>query len=216
VISHAIWLYHRFSLSFRDVEDLLAERGIIVSFESIRRWCLKFGPRYQRALKRREGRLGDDWFVDEVFISISGQQFYLWRAVDQDGDVLDILVQRRRNRAAAERFFRKVLAGQGAEPRRAVTDGLRSYVPAIRTVLPSTIHDTAQYASNRAENSHQHTRRQERQMQRFKSPPHAQRFLSLHARIGNLFRYGRHLITAAHHRLFRDRAFAVWQAVTCA
>ena len=143
MISHAIWLYHRFSLSFRDVEDLLAERGIMVSYESIRRWCLKFGPGYRRALKRREGRLGDDWFVDEVFISISGQQFCLWRAVDQDGDVLDILVQRRRNRVAAERFFRKVLAGQGAEPRRAVTDGLRSYVPAIRTVLPSTIHDTA-------------------------------------------------------------------------
>ena len=111
VVSRAVWLYCRFALSFRDVEDLLAERGIIVSYESIRRWCLKFGPRYQRSLKRREGRLGDDWFVDEVFVSIGGQQHYLWRAVDQDGDVLDILVQHRRSRAAAERFFRKVLAG---------------------------------------------------------------------------------------------------------
>jgi len=138
-ISYAIWLYHRFSLSFRDVEDLLAERGIIVSYESIRRWRLKFGPRYQRSLKRREGQLGDDWFVAEVFVSIGGQQHYLWRAADQDGDVLDILVQRRRNRAAAERFFRKVLAGQGQEPRRAVTDGLSSYVPAIRTVLPRSL-----------------------------------------------------------------------------
>ena len=216
MISHAIWLYHRFSLSFRDVEDLLAERGIMVSYESIRRWCLKFGPGYRRALKRHEGRLGDDWFVDDVFISISGQQFYLWRAVDQDGDGLDILVQHRRSRVAGERFFRKVLAGQGAEPRRAVTDGLRSYVPAIRTVLPSTIHDPARYANNRAENSHQHTRRQERQMQKSKSPRHAQRFLGFHARVGNLFRYDRHLVTAAHHRLFRDRAFAVWQAATCA
>ena len=112
IISHAIWLYHRFSLSFRDVEDLLAERAIIVSYESIRRWCLKFGPRYQRSLKRREDQRGDDWFVDEVFVSIGGKQHYLWRAVDQDGDVLDILVQRRRNRAAAERFFRKVLAAR--------------------------------------------------------------------------------------------------------
>ena len=126
IISYAIWLYHRFNLSFRDIEDLLAESGIGVSYESIRRWCLKFGPRYQRSLKRREGRLGDDWFV-----SIAGQQHYLWRAVDQDGDVLDILVQRRRNRNAAERFFRKVLVGQGQEPRRTVTDGLSSNAPAI-------------------------------------------------------------------------------------
>ena len=216
IISHATWLYHRFSLSFRDVEDLLAERGIIVFYESIRRWCLKFGPRYQRSLKRREGRLGDDWFVDAVFVSIGGKQHYLWRAVDQDGDVLDILVQRRRNRAAAKRFFRKVLAGQGQEPRRAVTNGLSSYVPAIRTVLSSAVHDTTKYANNRAEISHQHTRRQERQMQGFKSVRQAQRFLELHNRVSNLFRYGRHLLTAKNHRLFRDRAFAVWSVVTCA
>ena len=137
IISHAIWLYHRFSLSFRDVEDLLAERGIIVSYESIRRCCLKFGPRYQRSLKRREGRHGDDWFVDEVFVSIAGQRHYLWRAVDQDGDVIDILVRRRRNRMAAERFFRKVLAGQRQEPRRTVTDGLSSY-PVLRIYSPTT------------------------------------------------------------------------------
>lgn len=216
VISHAVWMYHRFSLSFRDVEDLLAERGIVVSYESIRRWCLKFGPRFQRALKKREGQLGDDWFVDEMFVSIAGQQQYLWRAVDQDGDVLDILIQPRRNRAAAERFFRKVLAGQGWQPRRAVTDGLRSYAPAVRTVLPESMHDTTRYANNRAENSHQHTRRRERQMQRFKSVRQAQRFLGLHGRIGNLFRYCRHQIAAKNHRLFRDRAFAIWSAVTCA
>jgi len=216
IISRAIWLYHRFSLSFRDIEDLLAERGIIVSYESIRRWCLKYGSRFQRSLKRREWRLGDDWFADEVFVSIGGQQHYLWRAVDQDGDVLDILIQSRRDQKAAERFFRRVLKGQGGEPRRAVTDGLRSYPPAIRRVLPSAIHDRTKYANNRAEKSHQHTRRRERQMQRFKSPQQAQRFLGLHARVGNLFRYGRHLISATYHRLFRANAFAVWSEVTFA
>ena len=216
IISRAIWLYYRFTLSFRDVEDHLAERGVSVSYETIRRWCKKFGPRYQRASKRREGRLGDDWHCDEVFVSIGGRQHYLWRAVDQDDDVLDILVQKRRDRKAAERFFRKVLGGQGCEPRRVVTDGLRSYVPAIRTVLPGALHDTAKYANNRADNSHQPTRRREGQMQKFKSKQQAQRFLALYARVGNLFRYGRHLLSAANHRLLRARAFATWQQVTCA
>ena len=216
IISHAIWLYYRFNLSFRDVEDLLAERGIVVSYESIRRWCLKFGPRYQRSLKRREGKLGDNWYVDEVFVSIGGKQHYLWRAVDQEGDVLDILIQTRRNQKAAERFFRRVLKGQGEEPRRVVTDGLKSYAPAINSSLPTTEHDQSKYANNRAENSHQHTRRRERQMQRFKPPQQAQRFLGLHARVGNLFRYGRHLISATHHRHFRANAFAVWSEVTFA
>ena len=118
IISHAIWLYHRFCLSFRDVEDLLAERGILVSYETIRQWCRKFGPEYARRLKRRQGRLGDTWHLDELFVNIRGQQHYLWRAVDQDGDVIDILLQPRRDRRAAERFFRKLLKGQGREPRR--------------------------------------------------------------------------------------------------
>lgn len=188
---------------------MLAERGIIVSYESIRRWCLKFGPRYQRSLKRREGRLGDDWFVDEVFISIGDKRHYLWRAVDQDGDVLDIMIQHRRDQKAAERFFMRVLKGQASEPGRVVTDGLRSYVPAIGNVRPGAMHDTSEYANNRAENSHQQTRRRERQMQRFKSTGQAQRILGLHARVGNLFRYGRHLMKAKQHRLFRQRAISV-------
>ncbi len=120
IISHAVWLYHRFCLSFRDVEDLLAERGITVSYETIRQWCRKFGTEYARSLKRREGRLGDTWYLDEVFVNIQGQRQYLWRAVDQDGDVIDLLVQPRRDRRAAERFFRKLLKGQGAEPLRLV------------------------------------------------------------------------------------------------
>ena len=161
----------------------------------MRHWCLKFGHQCAKEIRRRQPRPSDTWFLDEVFITIGGRRHYLWRAVDQDGDVLDILVQRRRNRAAAERFFRKVLAGQGQEPRRTVTDGLSSYPPAIRAVLPGTVHDTSQYANNRADNSHQHTRRRERQMQRFKSVRQTQRFLELHGRVGNLFRYGRHLMT---------------------
>ncbi len=180
IISHAVWLYHRFCLSFRDVEDLLAERGILVSYETIRQWCQKFGPEYSRRLKQRQGRLGDTWHLDELFVNIGGQRHYLWRAVDQDGDVIDILVQPRRDRHAAERFFRKLLKGQGGEPRRLVTDKLRSYAVAQRTVMPSVIHDTRRYRNNRAEVSHQPTRQQERQMRRFKSSAQAQRFLSVH------------------------------------
>jgi len=216
IISYATWLYHRFNLSFRDIEDLLAERGIEVSYESIRRWCLKFGPGFRRRLKRREGQLGDTWHVDEVFITIRVQVHYRWRAVDQDGDAIDILVQRRRNARAAKRFFAKALKGQGDAPNRLTTDKLSSYPPAIREVMPETVHDTSQYANNRAELSHQPTRQRERQMRRFKSRHQAQRFLSLHARVNNLFRYGRHLMRAVNHRLFRARAFTTWRQVTCA
>ena len=157
IISHAVWLYHRI-WSFRDVEDLLAERGITVTYETVRQWCRKFGPEYARRLKRRQGRLGDTWHLDELFVTIRGQRHYLWRAVDQDGDVIDILVQSRRDRRAAERFFRKLLKGQGGVPRRMVTDKLRSYAAAHRTIMPSVAHDTSQYANNRAEVSHEPTR----------------------------------------------------------
>ena len=216
IISHAVWLYHRFSLSFRDVEDLLAERGITVSYEAIRQWCLKFGPRYARILRRRQGHLGDTWHLDELFVSIRGRRHYLWRAVDQDGDVIDIFLQPRRDRCAAERFFRRLLQGQGAEPRRLITDKLRSYSAAHRTVMPAVLHSTARYENNRAELSHQPTRQRERQMRRFKSPAQAQRFLSVHGVVGNLFRVGRHLLRAVHYRTFRSRAFRAWQQVSCA
>ena len=214
IIAHAVWLYHRFCLSLRDVEDLLAERGITVSYETIRHWCRKFGAEYARTLKRRQGRLGDTWHLDELFVNIRGQRQYLWRAVDQDGDVIDILVQPRRDRRAAERFFRRLLKGQGGEPRRLVTDKLRSYGAARRDTMPSVRHDTSRYANNRAEVSHQPTRQRERQMRRFKSAPQAQRFLTIHGLIQNLFRVGRHLVSSASHRMLRDRSFAVWQQVT--
>jgi len=216
IISHAIWLYYRFCLSFRDVEDLLANRGVIVSYETIRQWSRKFGPEYARMLKRREGRLGDIWHLDELFVTIQGDRQYLWRAVDQDGNVIDILVQPRRNRRAAERFFRMLLKAQGSEPRRLVTDKLKSYSAAHRAIMPSVIHVTERYANNRAEVSHQLTRQRERQMRRFKSAAQAQRFLSVHGNIQNLFRMGRHLLRSANHRILRERAFLVWHEVTCA
>ena len=215
IISHAVFLYHRFTLSFRDVEDLLAERGILVSYESVRRWCRKFGPDYACSLRRKQGRLEDIWYVDELFLTIRGQRRYLWRAVDQDGDVIDILVTSRRDRRAAKRFFRKILRHQGKPPWQLVTDKLRSYPAAHREVFPSVIHRTGQYENNRAEVSHQHTREQERQMRRFKSIAQAQCFLSVHGPIQNLFRVGRHHLKAIHHRMLRDRAFADWRQVTC-
>jgi len=215
IISHAVWLYYRFCLSFRDVEDLLAERGVIVSYETIRQWCRKFGAEYARKLKRRQGRLGDTWHLDELFMTIQGRRQYLWRAVDQDGDVIDILVQPRRDRRAAQRFFRKLLKGQGGEPRRLVTDKLRSYHAAHRAVMPSVLHDTSRYANNRAEVSHQPTRQRERQMRRFTSVAQAQQFVSVHGVILNLFRVGRHLLRPANYRILRERSFLVWSEVTC-
>ena len=186
----------------------------LVSYETVRRWCGKFGPDYARRLKKRQGRLGDTWFLDEVVVTINGERQYLWRAVDQDGDVIDILVQSRRNRLAAERFFRKLLKAQGEVPLRLVTDKLKSYSSALRTIMPSVHHDTQRYANNRAEVSHQPTRQRERQMRRFKSPRQAQLFLSVHGVVLNLFRLSRHRLKAVHHRMLRARSLATWQAVT--
>jgi putative transposase len=216
IISHAVWLHHRFCLSFRDAEDLLAERGIVVTHETIRQWCRKFGPEYASSLRRRRGRLGDTWYLDEVFVTIRGRRHYLWRAVDQDGDVIDILVQRHRDAQAARRFFRRLLKGQGSEPCRLITDKLRSYAAAHRGVMLSVVHDTRRYANNRVEVSHQPTRRRERQMRRFKSAGQAQRFLSVHGVVQNLFRVGRHRLRSANHRTLRGRALMVWTEATAA
>jgi putative transposase len=217
IISRAVWLYHRFCISFRDVEDLLAERGIVVSYETIRQWCNTFGPVYARTIKRRRGRLGDTWYLDEVYIvTVRGERRYLWRAVDQDGDVLDILVQKRKDKQAAARFFKKLMKGQGRSAREIITDKLPSYDAARKAIMPTSMHRHDRYANNRAEVSHEHTRAQERQMRRFKSPGQAQRFLAVHSQVHNLFRVGRHLLRAANYRLLRNRSFAMWQQVTCA
>jgi putative transposase len=189
----------------------MVERGITVSYESIRLWCNKFGPQYARRLKRRHQGFGDTFFIDEVFVKIDGKQHYLWRAVDQDGEVVDVLLQNRRDGKAAKRFFIRILKAHGNEPRKIVTDKLRSYGVAHRELIPDTIHDTSQYANNRAELSHQTTRVRERVMRRFKSIQQAQRFLSVHAAVYNLFNLARHLVSAKHYRLFRLRAFASWK-----
>ncbi len=211
IIQYAVWLYYRFNLSHRDIEDLLAERGINVTYETIRLWCNKFGSKYANRLKRKHRGYGDTFFIDEVFIKIDGKQHYLWRAVDQDGEVIDVYLQKRRDGAAAKRFFKRLLKTHRDEPRKIVTDKLRSYGVAHRELIPDTIHDTSQYANNRAELSHQPTRVRERGMRRFKSIIQAQRFLDIHAAVYNLFNPGRHLVSAAHYRLFRMRAFASWQ-----
>ena len=210
IIQYAVWLYHRFSLSHRDIEDLLAERGITVSYESIRLWCNKFGLKYVRRLRKKHQGYGDTFFIDEVFVKIDGRQYYLWRAVDQDGEIVDIFLQRRRDGKAAKRFFKRLLKNNRGEPRKIVTDKLRSYGVAHRELIPDTIHDTTQYANNRAELSHQPTRVRERGMRRFKSTQQAQRFLTVHAAVYNLFNLGRHLVSAKNYRFFRLRAFASW------
>jgi putative transposase len=210
IISYAVWLYYRFNLSHRDIEDLLAQRGVIVSREAIRLWCIKFGAIYTRRLKRKHRGYGDTFFIDEVFVKINGKQHYLWRAVDQDGEVVDVYLQAKRDGAAAKRFFRRLLGSHGGELRKIVTDKLRSYGVARRELIPEAIHSTKQYENNRAEQSHEATRVRERGMRRFKSVGQAQRFLSAHAAVYNLFNLGRHLVSACHYRKLRTGAFNDW------
>jgi putative transposase len=207
-------LYFRFHLSFLDVQDLLAERGVIVSHESIRQWCTKFGATFAGGLHRRRARAGDKWHLDEVMLKISGKRHWLWRAVDQNGVVLDILVQSRRDQHAAERFLRQVVDGVGYEPRVVITDKLASYPPAIRRVLPNSEHRQHKGLNNRAENSHLPTRKRERVLQRFKSAEHAQRFLGPYSAVSNHFRPRRHLLTASAYRQIRTERHAVWRDVT--
>lgn len=210
VISHCVWLYHRFPLSFREVEELMMERGVVVSYETVRRWCAKFGHAYARELRHRQPRAGDKWHLDEVFIRINGEQKYLWRAVDQDGMVLDILVQNRRDTAAAKGFFRRLLKNTGTVPRVIVTDRLRSYGAAHHEVMPSVEHRQSKYLNNRAENSHQPTRQRERAMKGFRSVGAAQRFLSAFSGISPHFRPRRHLMTAPGYRAEMAIRFTIW------
>ena len=175
IIRHAVWLYVRFTLSYRDVEDLVAERGIDVSYETVRRWVLKFGPAFARQLRQRRPQPSARWHLDEMVVRIGGERMYLWRAVDHEGEILDMLVQRRRDKRAAVKLMRTLLKKQGFAPATIVTDKLRSYAAAFRDLRLSVRHEHGLRANNRAENSHQVVRRREQKMQCFKSPSSAQR-----------------------------------------
>jgi putative transposase len=214
IISHCVWLYYRFPLSFREVEEMMLERGVVVTYETIRQWCCKFGQAFANGLRRRRPRPGDQWHLDEVFIKIRGKIHYLWRAVDQDGNVLDILVTSRRDAQAAIRFFRKLLTGWRSVPRVLVTDKLASYGVAHRRLMRSVEHRRSKYLNNRAENSHQPTRQRERAMKRFTSPGHAQRFLSAFSGISPHFRPGRHRLGAEEYRREMAIRFTTWNEVT--
>ena len=216
IIRQAVWLYFRFTMSYRDVEDLLAERGIDISYETVRLWVLKFGQAYARRIRKRRPTVFDHWRIDEVFVNIGGKQMSLWRAVDGEGEVLDVLVQKRRNKRAALKLMRKLLRSQGIRPIRIVTDKLKSYGAAFRDLRLSHIHDSGHRLNNRAESSHVPVRRRERKMQRFKSQGSAQRFLSSYGPIYNLFNIQRHLISRRTLRIFRNQAMAEWKSVTSA
>jgi putative transposase len=213
IISHCVWLYYRFPLSFREVEEMMLERGIVVSHETIRQWCAKFGQTYANTLRRRRARPGDKWHLDEMFIKINGKTHYLWRAVDQHGTVLDILVTSRRDTKAATRFFRKLLTGLEYVPRVLITDKLGSYAATHRRVLRSVEHRQSKYLNNRAENSHQPTRARERAIKKFSSPGSAQRFLAVFSNISPHFRPRRHRLRAQEYRSEMASRFTAWNEV---
>ncbi|MFJ8390647.1 IS6 family transposase [Streptomyces sp. NPDC094438] len=204
----------RFPLSYREVEELMVERGVVVSHETVRRWCAKFGQDYANRLRRRRPRPGDKWHMDEVFININGRQHYLWRAVDQDANVLDILVQSRRNAKTAKKFFGRLLKGLQYVPRLIVTDKLRSYDVAHRQVMPSAEHRHSKYLNNRAENSHQPTRQREHAMRRSRSAGSAQRFLSAFSGVSPPLPARRHLLTTREYRHEMTERFRTWRQVT--
>src|SRR3954469_9731177 len=216
VIRGAVWLYLRFTLSYRDVEELLAERGLDVSYETVRRWVLKFGPAFARNLRRLRPKPSAQWHLDEMAVVIGGKRLWLWRAVDSEGEVLDMLVQPRRDQAAALRFMRKLLRKQGYAPTILVTDRLASYGYARRQLGMRARHEQGLRKNNRAENSHQAVRRLERKMQRFKSARSAQRFLSAHSAVHNTFNVQRHLVSRSTLRAFRAEAAAQWHSAVAA
>jgi putative transposase len=216
IIQHAIWLYLRFTLSYRDVEELLAERGVDVSYETVRRWVLKFGPMIARRLRLRRPQPSKRWHLDEMVVRIAGKRMYLWRAVDDEGEVLDMLVQRRRDSRAAMRLMRKLLKKQGFAPKLLVTDKLRSYASVFRRLKLTCPHEQGLRKNNRAENSHQVVRRRERKLQGFKSARSAQCFLSMHAAVHNTFNLQRHLVSRSTLRIFRVEAAAQWSDAVAA
>ncbi len=214
IISHAVWLYFRFARSYRDVEEVLAERGVILTYKTIRQWCRTFGQQYADTLRRRRPQPGDTWHLDEVFIAINGVQHYRWRAVDRDGNVLAILVQARRDKRAATKFLHTLLKGLAYIPRVVSTDTLASDGAALRAVLPGVEHRRHKGLNNRAEHAHQPTRERERRMRRFKRPGHAQRFLAADGPIASHCRPRRHRRAAAYratsNRTLRPLAGKHW------
>ena len=216
IIQQAIWLYLRFTLSFRDVEDLLAERGIALSYETIRHGVNHFGPMIAADLRKRRPKPHTTWHLDEAYLKIDGRMVYLWRTVDAEGEVLDVLVQSRRDKHAALKLMRKLLKKYSFVPDRLITDDLRSYGAAARDLGIENRHERGRWKNNRAENSHQPTRRRERKMQRFKSPGSAQKFLSTHAAVYNIFNVQRHLTSAQTHRTFRAAAMRTWRETVAA
>ncbi len=213
IIAHAVWLHYRFPLSLRLVEEMLLERGIVVSYETIRRWSIKFGPHYARRLHRKQPSRNDVWHLDEVVITIAGRKHWLWRAVDQDGYVLDEIVQNRRNTKAAKRLLTRLLKKQGIAPKRMITDKLRSYGAARRQVMPDVEHRSHKGLNNRAENAHVPLRKRERMMQGFRSPGALQRFVSIFSALRNLFVPPRSKRSALATHIHRLQAMAEWKAV---
>jgi putative transposase len=210
VVEQCVWLYFRFALSYRNIEEMMAKRGVPVTYETVREWCQKFGSLYAALLRKKRARMGSKWHLDEVFIKVNGVQHYLWRAVDQNGVVIGILVQPKRDRWAALRFFRKLLHVAKRPPRVIITDKLRSYAAAKKLIMPDIEHRQSRYLNNRAENSHQPTRVRERQMKCFKSSEQAQRFLSVFESINAPFRLRRHLLSATRYRLLLNQSFHLW------
>jgi transposase-like protein len=216
VIRHTIWFYARFTLSLRDVEEMLAERGVDVSYETVRRWFLKFGPGTAASLRRSRPRPSDHWHLDEMVVTTNGRRHWLWRAVDNEGEVLDFLVQTKRNTKAAKTLMIKLLKRQGFAPTRIVTDKLRSYAAAFRSLGLTATHDRGLRANNRAENSHQPVRRREHKQQRFKSAGSAQRFLTVHAATYNTFYHQRHLLSRSNYKQLRTGSFNAWSIASAA
>ncbi|KII15402.1 IS6 family transposase [Phaeobacter sp. S60] len=210
IISFAVWAYHRFALSTADVEDLLAERGVKVSRETVRKWVNRFGSHFAKCVKRDRPAANDKWHLDEVVIPINGRKFWLWRAVDANGDVLDILLQKQRNAKAAKRFMQRLIDRFGA-PRVVITDKLRSYIKPIRNLVGGADHRAHKGLNNRIEGSHRPTRKREKLMGRFKSPRQAQRFLAAHDQINTVFRPRRYRLSSVSYRHARSDAFDLWK-----
>lgn len=216
VIRHAMWLYFRFTLSFRDVEELLAERGIDVSYETIRAWTIKFGPQIAENLKARRPAPSPRWHLDEMFCAVGGKRLYLWRAVDDEGEILGTAMRPYRDVWTATKFLAELLAEQPVWPESITTDGLHSYTGAMKRLKIKDLHRRGRLRDNkRAENSHLPIRRRERKMQKFKSLESAQRFLTTHAAVYNTFYTQAHLSRRKTLRLLRENAFRAWADATC-